>query len=448
MQKFDIFIIGTGVAGSAIANKCAQVGKRVGIVDNKPYGGTCAIRGCTPKKILVGVTNAVESSRNLLGKGVDKAPSIVWKDLIAFKDSITDPIPANIEEKFKENRIVTFHGNPKFIAENQLRIGSETIETEKIVIATGATHRELAIPGAEHALSSDDFFDMKQIPKSLLFIGGGYIAFEFAHIAARSGAKVTIIDIEATSLPHFDNDIVKHLVDATKDLGVEFVMNTKVAEIKKSRNSYTVVGESHGKKKGFECDVVFNTSGRVPSLKGLDLEKGNVSYSNKGIEVNEFMQSVSNSHVYAAGDNTATDGLPLTPFASMEAYAVIQNILKGNIKKSDFSIRPTAVFTLPTLAMVGMTEEEAREKKLNVRVNYKSVPNWFTAKHLGVKTYAFKVIIDNDSDLILGAHIIGPNSEETINLFVVAMKAQMTTKEIKSIPLVFPTASTDIGRMI
>lgn len=448
MQKFDIFIIGTGVAGSAIANKCAQAGKRVGIVDNKPYGGTCAIRGCTPKKILVGVTNAVESSRNLLGKGVDKAPSIVWKDLIAFKDSITDPIPANIEEKFKENRIVTFHGNPKFIAENQLRIGSETIETEKIVIATGATHRELAIPGAEHALSSDDFFDMKQIPKSLLFIGGGYIAFEFAHIAARSGAKVTIIDIEATSLPHFDNDIVKHLVDATKDLGVEFVMNTKVAEIKKSRNSYTVVGESHGKKKGFECDVVFNTSGRVPSLKGLDLEKGNVSYSNKGIEVNEFMQSVSNSHVYAAGDNTATDGLPLTPFASMEAYAVIQNILKGNNKKSDFSIRPTAVFTLPTLAMVGMTEEEAREKKLNVRVNYKSVPNWFTAKHLGVKTYVFKVIIDNDSDLILGAHIIGPNSEETINLFVVAMKAQMTTKEIKSIPLVFPTASTDIGRMI
>ncbi len=448
MQKFDVFIIGTGVAGSAIANRCAQAGKRVGIVDNKSYGGTCALSGCTPKKILVGVTDAVEASRNLLGKGIDRAPSIVWKDLIAFKDTITDPIPTNTEGNFKENGITTFHGELKFIAENQLKVGNDTIEAEKIVIATGATHRELSIPGTKHALSSDDFFDLKELPENILFIGGGYIAFEFAHIAARSGAKVTIMDMEDTSLPHFDKDIVKHLVDATKELGVEFVMNTKVAEVKKNGNSYTVIGESEGKKKQFECDDVFNTSGRVPAVKGLDLEKGNVSYSEKGIEVNEYMQSVSNKHVYAAGDNTATDGLPLTPFASMEAYIVIKNILNGNKKKPDYSVRPTAVYTLPTLAMVGMTEEEARKRKLNIKVNYQSVPDWFTAKHLGVKTYAYKVILDKDSDLILGAHIIGPNSEDTINLFAVAMKAGMTTKELKTIPLAFPSASSDIGRMI
>ena len=126
MQKFDVFIIGTGVAGSAIANKCAQAGKKVGIVDNKSYGGTCALVGCTPKKILVGVTEAVEMGRNLEGKGVDKAPLIVWKDLIDFKDSFTDPIPANVEKNFKENGITTFHDEPKFIAENQLKIGNDS----------------------------------------------------------------------------------------------------------------------------------------------------------------------------------------------------------------------------------------------------------------------------------------------------------------------------------
>ena len=448
MQKFDVFIIGTGVAGTIIANKCAQAGLKTGIVDNRNYGGTCGLHGCIPKKILVGATNAVEYSRNLEGKGVGKAPSIVWKDLIAFKNSFTDPIPVNKEKSFKDNGISTYHGDAKFIAENQLKIGDEAIEAKKIVIATGATPRQLDILGAEHALSSDDFLDMKELPKTILFIGGGYIAFEFAHIAARSGAKVTIMDMGSSSLPHFDKDIVQHLVDATKELGVELVMNTKVAEVKKDGDSFIVVGDNDGSKKQFESDVVFNTSGRVPAILGLDLDRANVTYSKKGIEVNEFMQSTTNPHVYAAGDNTATDGLPLTPFATMEGHIVTANILDGNKKKPDYGVRPTAVYTLPTLAMVGMTEEQAKEKKLNVKVNYASVPEWYAAKHLGESTYAFKVIIDKKSNLILGAHIIGPNAEETINVFAVAMQAGMKAEDVKIIPFTFPSASSDIAKMI
>ena len=448
MQKFDVFVIGTGVAGTGIANKCAQAGKKVGIVDNKEYGGTCGLHGCIPKKILVGVTDAFQKSINLSGKGIDKAPSINWKELIDFKNTFTDPIPENKESNFKENGVTTFHGEPVFIAENQLKIGEETIEAKKIVIATGATPRELEIPGADLVLSSDDFLKMKELPKSILFIGGGYIAFEFAHIAARSGAKVTIMDMEDTSLPHFDNDIVKHLVEATKDLDIELVMSTKVSEIKKDGDIFIVVGDKDGNKKEFQSDAVFNTSGRVPAINGLDLEKGNVFFSKKGIEVNKFMQSISNPHVYAAGDNTATKGLPLTPFASMEAHVVTRNILKGNKKKPDYGVRPTAVYTLPTLAMVGMTEAEALKKKLNIKVNYKSVPEWYVAKHLGEKTYAFKVIIDKESNLILGAHIIGPNAEETINVFAVAMQAGMKAKDLKGIPFAFPSASYDVAKMV
>lgn len=448
MKKFDVFIIGTGVAGTIIANKCAQNGLKTGIVDNRDYGGTCGLHGCIPKKILVGATEAVASSRNLEGKGISKAPSIKWKELIDFKNSFTDPIPENKEANFKENGISTYHGNPKFIAENQLKIDDDIIEAKKIVIATGATPRVLGIPGEEHALSSDDFLEMEELPKSILFIGGGYIAFEFAHIAARSGAKVTILDMASTSLPHFDKEIVEHLVDATKELGIELVMNTKVAEIKKNGDSFIVVGDNDGKKNEFKSDTVFNTSGRVPAIHNLDLGKANVRYSDNGIEVSNFMQSISNSHVYAAGDNTATDGLPLTPFATMEGHIVAANILVGNKKKPDYGVRPTVVYTLPALAMVGMTEEQAQKKKLDITVNYASVPNWYAAKHLGEKTYAFKVIIDKKNDLILGAHIIGPNAEETINVFAVAMQAGMQAKDLKTIPFTFPSASSDIAKMV
>ncbi|MFA7066455.1 MAG: NAD(P)/FAD-dependent oxidoreductase [Dysgonamonadaceae bacterium] len=448
MKKFDVFIIGTGVAGTIIANKCAQNGLKTGIVDNRDYGGTCGLHGCVPKKILVGATEAVASSRNLEGKGISKAPSIKWKELIDFKNSFTDPIPENKEANFKENGISTYHGNPKFVAENQLKIDDEIIEAKKIVIATGAIPRVLGIPGEEHALSSDDFLEMEKLPKSILFIGGGYIAFEFAHIAARSGAKVTILDMASTSLPHFDKEIVEHLVDATKELGIELVMNTKVAGIKKNGDSFIVVGDNDGKKNEFKSDTVFNTSGRVPAIHNLDLGKANVRYSDNGIEVSNFMQSISNSHVYAAGDNTATDGLPLTPFATMEGHIVAANILVGNKKKPDYGVRPTVVYTLPALAMVGMTEEQAQKKKLDITVNYASVPNWYAAKHLGEKTYAFKVIIDKKNDLILGAHIIGPNAEETINVFAVAMQAGMQAKDLKTIPFTFPSASSDIVKMV
>ncbi|MDD4247474.1 MAG: NAD(P)/FAD-dependent oxidoreductase [Dysgonamonadaceae bacterium] len=448
MKKFDVFIIGTGVAGTIIANKCAQNGLKTGIVDNRDYGGTCGLHGCVPKKILVGATEAVASSRNLEGKGISKAPSIKWKELIDFKNSFTDPIPKNKEKNFKKNGISTYHGNPKFVAENQLKIDDDIIEAKKIVIATGAIPRVLGIPGEEHALSSDDFLEMEKLPKSILFIGGGYIAFEFAHIAARSGAKVTILDMASTSLPHFDKEIVEHLVDATKELGIELVMNTKVAGIKKNGDSFIVVGDNDGKKNEFKSDTVFNTSGRVPAIHNLDLGKANVRYSDNGIEVSNFMQSISNSHVYAAGDNTATDGLPLTPFATMEGHIVAANILVGNKKKPDYGVRPTVVYTLPALAMVGMTEEQAQKKKLDITVNYASVPNWYAAKHLGEKTYAFKVIIDKKNDLILGAHIIGPNAEETINVFAVAMQAGMQAKDLKTIPFTFPSASSDIVKMV
>lgn len=448
MKKYELFIIGTGVAGGAIANKFAGSGLKIGIVDDKDFGGTCGLRGCIPKKVLVNATHVVTSAENLLEKGISNAPTIIWKDLIAFMDTFTEPIPLNKEKDLKEKGIDIYHGKAIFISKNQLKIGDEIIEAEKIVIATGATPLQLTIPGAELALNSDDFFLLKDLPKSILFVGGGYIALEFSHIAARCGSKVTIIDMSQAPLPNFDQDLVPYLVDATEALGIELIMSTKLVEIRKNGKSFTVIADQDGQQLELHADAIFNTAGRVPAIADLNLEQANINYTKKGVEVNEYLQSVSNKHIYAAGDNTDSEGLPLTPFASMEGHIVASNIMEGNHKKPDYSVRPTVIFTLPPLSMVGLTEKQAVEKKLNIRCNFESVPHWYSAKHRGEDTYAYKVIIDNDTDLILGAHIIGPNADESINIFALAIKTGMKSNDLKKMPFIFPSSSSDITKML
>ncbi len=448
MKKFDVFVIGTGIAGTAIANACAQNNLKVGITDDRLYGGTCALRGCVPKKVMFGVTEVIESASRLMGKGIEKIPAINWDSLMFFKNSFVEPKPKNKEQNFKENGIETFHGGAKFISENQLKIDDEIIEAKKIVIATGAKPRNLNIPGREFAIISDDFLEMESLPKSMLFIGGGYIAFEFAHIAARCGVKVTIVNKGSNVLNNFEQEIVQHLVEATKELGIEMVGETEVTEIQKNEKGFTVVGQRKGKTLKFNTEMVINSSGRIPNINELDLEKGNVKFSKKGIEVNEFLQSVTNPNVYAAGDVSASKGLPLTPLATKEAKIVVDNIHKGNNKKADYSVMPTVVFTIPTMAAVGLTEKQAKDKKLDFDVSSQSVPEWFSAKQVNAKRYAFKIIIEKQTEKILGAHLIGPNAEETINLFALAIKTGIPSSELANIPFAFPTSGADISSML
>jgi glutathione reductase (NADPH) len=448
MRTFDVFVIGTGVSGTAIANACAQSGLKVGITDDRVYGGTCALRGCVPKKVLFGATEVVESASRLLGNGIEKIPAINWDSLMVFKNSFVGPKPKNKEQNFKENGIETFHGGAKFISGNQLKIDDEIIEASKIVIATGAKPRDLNIPGSGLAITSDDFLELKNLPKTMLFIGGGYIAFEFAHIAARCGVKVTIVNNGPNVLHNFETEIVQHLVEATEEMGVEIVTETEVTEIQKNDAGFTVVGQQKGETAKFKTALVVNSSGRVPNIEELDLEKGNVKFSEKGVEVNEYLQSVSNPNVYAAGDVSATKGLPLTPLATAEAKTVISNILHGNKQKVDYSVMPTVVFTLPALAAVGLTEQQALYNKLSFEAHYNSVPEWFSAKQKNAKYYAYKIIVEKNSRKILGAHLLGAHAEETINLFALAIKTGITVDELASIPFAFPTSGADVPSML
>lgn len=448
MKKYDVFVIGSGMAGINVANKCASKGFRVGITDELPYGGTCALRGCDPKKIMLGPTEAKKFADNLYEKQISEIPAIYWKEARRFKQDFVDNMPPKIEKGFKKNGIDTFHESAKFISETQLQVGNQTIEAGKVIIATGAKPIELKIPGEEYALSSTDFLNFKSLPSSLLFIGGGYIAFEFAHMAARFGSEVTIIHRGKRPLENFDPFIVDQLTEATQKLNIKIVLNTSVAAIEEVNGAFQVTAQGESGESKWEAAQVINSAGRPPAIFDLDLHKANIAFGKKGVEVNEYLQSTTNPNIYAAGDAADTDGIPLTPVAVMEGHIVASNVLKGNTRKPEYTGIPTVVFTLPTMASVGLSEEEATKKGLSFKVKKERVPDWFTAKRINEKTYAYKTLIEKETGKILGAHLIGPHAEEVINLFSLAIKAGFTSKDLKTMILSYPSSSSDVVYMV
>ena len=357
-------------------------------------------------------------------------------------------MPPKIEKGYKRNGIDTFHSSAKFLSANTLEVGNNQIKAKKIVVASGSKPRVLEFEGGHFAQSSTDFLNLEELPKTLLFIGGGYIAFEFAHIAARCGVEVTIVHRGKSPLENFEQDIVKHLVTATKKLGINLILETEVTAIEKVDKRYRVMGKSLGKTEYFEAEAVFNSAGRPPAIFDLNLDKANIAFTKKGISVNKYLQSISNPIIYAAGDAADSNGLPLTPIAVLEGHTAASNIIKGNHKEISYPPMPTVVFTLPTMAAVGYTESEAKEKNYNVRVNYKEVGDWFNARRLKVAEYAFKTIVDEDTQTILGAHLIGPHTEETINLFAMAIKTKMKISDIRTMIFSYPTLASDIPHML
>lgn len=447
MKKFDLLVIGSGMAGMTIANKCGKKGLKTAITDSRPYGGTCALRGCDPKKILLGAAEIIDRMHKMKNIGLTGHLRIDWSDLIKYKDDFVARMPVSLEKGYKKMGVSMFHGAAQFKAPDTVRVGDEVLKANKIVISTGARPLILDIPGGDIPIDSSGFLDLAELPKNITFIGGGYIAMEFAHLAARAGSKVTIFHRGKTILENFEPEIVTYLINATEALGVDIHVGSEVLAVENEGVKYSVTAKKNGIKKKFSADLVVNAAGRTPELDGLNLEKAEVAYSSKGIEVNDFLQSVSNPNVYAAGDAAASSGLNLTPVAVMEGHAVAANILRGNSKSPDYTEMPTAVFTLPTLAAVGLTESEVKNEGIEYQVKTASAANWYNAKRINESTYAYKILSDKDG-YILGAHLIGPHAEETINLFAMAIKAKMKTKDIRNMIYAYPSMGSDIGSMV
>src|SRR5699024_3227526 len=260
IEEFDVFVIGTGRSGRDVAKACAKAGKRVAIADNREYGGVCANRGCDPKKVLVGFAELLDRSENLDGKGIAKQPEINWADLQKFKTTFTDAVPFVNERKLKENDVVLYHQSPRFLDEQTLSVEGKTVKAKKIVIASGQKHKPLYFEGSQHLLTSDDFLELKELPNSMVFIGGGYIGMELAHVAARCGVEVTIIHPHKRPLNNFDPDMVDFLVKASENIGVNFKFNARANKIEKTDSGFKVFAKQGKKTISVKADRVFNSA--------------------------------------------------------------------------------------------------------------------------------------------------------------------------------------------
>jgi glutathione reductase (NADPH) len=446
VTQFDVVVLGVGMAGLSAAHRLAAAGKRVAVVDSRPYGGTCALRGCDPKKVLVGAAELVDWQRRMHGHGVSGELRIDWKELMAFKRTFTESTPANLERGLENAGVETLHGRTAFRAENRLEVDGAMIESERFLIATGAKPRELEIPGAELAVTSADFLELEELPRQVLFIGGGYVSFEFAHIAARAGAEVTILDRNERPLRAFDPDMVSELVTASEELGIELRFETEVTEIA-AEGSERVVHTGGGD--AFRVDLVVHGAGRVPEIGDLELAAAGVEHDEqRGVHVSEHLQSVSNPRVYAAGDAAATDGWPLTPVAVHEGLIAASNILKGNRRTANYVGTPSVVFTMPALARVGLTEAEAEEQRRSFRVERGDMSGWYTARRTREEHAAYKVLIDEETDAILGAHLLGAHAGEVIDMFALAVRHGLTARDVKTSILVHPAAASDVAYML
>ena len=448
-RKFDLVVIGTGSAASTAASQCRAAGWSVAVVDCRPFGGTCALRGCDPKKVLVGAAAVIDWVRRMDGKGIQRGNArIEWSELMRFKRTFTDPVPVEKEKSFAEAGIATFHGVAHFTGTTELEVGDELLEGRRILVAAGAKPQKLNIPGEQYLTTSEQFLELDSLPKRIVFVGGGYISFEFAHVAVRCGAEVVILHRAERPLERFDPDLVDQLVRKTRRLGVDVQLRSEVKAIEKRDHDFCVSASTEGDKREFQADMVVHGAGRVADIDDLNLSAAGVEAERRGVKANEYLQSVSNPAVYAAGDAAASGLPPLTPVAVYEGMIAASSLLKGNSRKVGQPPVPSVVFTEPPLAAVGMSERAAQERDLRIRVHREETSSWYSSRRVAEDCSGFKVLIEEGTGRVLGAHVLGPEADELINVFALAIQSGATTDALQQTIFAYPTLGSDLTSML
>ncbi len=444
-NAFDLVVIGTGTAGSVAASKCRSAGWSVAVVDSRPFGGTCVLRGCDPKKVLVGAAEVVDWARRMKGRGIATAPRIEWAELMRFKRTFVEPVPAMKERGFADAGIATFHGRARFVSPTALQVSDTTITGRHVLIASGAIPAPLGVPGEEHLIDSTRFLELEALPRRLVFVGGGYISFEFGHVAVRAGAEVSIVHRGARPLERFDPDLVARLLEATRAAGIDVHLDSAVHRIERTPSGARILTSTG---RTIEADLAVHGAGRAPEIDELDLEAAGIERNRYGVAVNEYLQSVSNPAVYAAGDAAGTGAPKLTPVSSMDGHVAASNMLKGNHRRPDYTEVPSVVFTVPPLASVGLLEDTANERALEFDVHHEDTSSWYSARRVAATHSAFKTLVEKGTGRILGAHVLGFDAVEAINLFALAMRTKMTAADLKQTIFAYPSGASDLSYMV
>ncbi len=447
-KQFDVLVLGSGNAGMAAAGALRAAGKSVAMVESWDVGGTCPLRGCVPKKVLVAAAQVLHQIERAPVHHIEVGPAkLDWTKLIERTRGFVEGVPEAFAKSLEGRGIELIKGRASFVAPAAVEVDGRRIEAGKIVIATGSKPRPLSIPGAEHLITSEEILERREQPDSLIFIGGGVVALEFSHVYTRAGTKVTILEALPRLLPRMDADAVARVHEESARIGIDILTDVTVQEVVSTDDGLAVRFSHGGQTKTLTAQVVANGAGRIPDLEGLDLAAGGIEHEGTRIVVDEHLASVSNPRVYVAGD-ALWSSAQLSPVASYEGRIVAQNILSDEQTAPDYGPIPANVFTVPALASVGLSEAEATEKGLDFAVKANDLGAWrSSATHAESVAYS-KVLIETGTGRILGAHLVGHGGEETIHLFALAMKHGLAAEALSDMVYAYPTFASDIKHML
>ena len=447
-ERFDVVILGGGNAGIGVTGPVRRAGMSVAMIESHDLGGTCPNRGCTPKKVLVAAGHALhEIERAAIHHISVGKPKLDWSALIDREKDLIKDIPANLARSMARRDVEVIKGHAAFAGPNAIRVGDHRLEAKHIVIATGSMPRRLPIPGAEHMITSDEMLSERELPGSVIFVGGGVISLEFGHVYARAGADVTILEALPQLLPAMDVDAVARIQTESERIGIRVKTGVSVKRIEPANNRLRVVFTRQGTEHVAEADRVINGAGRVANVDTLDLAAGRVEHGNGRVAVDCYLRSTSNPAVYVCGD-----ALPispqLSPIATYEGDIVGRNIVEGPKYSPDYASMATSVYTVPALAAVGLTEAAANQRGLAIKVHSNDMHDWFSARTYAETVAWSKIIVDQTTDRILGAHFVGHAGEELVNIFGLAMRFDITATQVKDYVYAYPTFSSDIKHML
>ncbi len=442
---FDLFVIGAGSGGVRAARFAAGFGAKVAVAESRYLGGTCVNVGCVPKKLLVYGAHFAEDFEQSQGFGWSLGEAqFDWATLIANKDREIQRLNGIYRNLLVNSGVSLYEGHAKLVGPHEVEINGQRFSAEHILIATGGWPQIPEIPGREHAISSNEAFYLKSLPKRVLVVGGGYIAVEFAGIFHGLGAQTTLVYRGEMFLRGFDGAVRKHLHEELSKRGMDLQFNADIVRIDKQPDGSLKATLKDGRE--LLADCVFYATGRRPMLDNLGLENTAVKLDKRGfIEVDEQYQSNEPS-ILAIGD--VIGRVQLTPVALAEGMAVARRLFKPEqYRPVDYQMIPTAVFSLPNIGTVGLSEEQAREAGHKVQI----FESRFRAMKLTLtdcqERTLMKLVVDADTDKVLGCHMVGPEAGEIIQGLAIALKAGATKRDFDETIGVHPAAAEEFVTM-
>lgn len=452
MSWYDVIIIGTGTAGQTAGYALQSHGLKIAVVEqsDKP-GGTCALAGCQAKKWFYEGMETAARAQHLVNKGVEQLPRISWKKLLEEKNRFTNSIPKSTLNGFAKAGIDVLEGQAGFVDTKTIDVDGDKYTANNFIIASGAKPLQLPFAGSEHMITSEQFLELAELPQRIVFVGGGFISFEFAHFVARlntaENRQTTILEVAERPLGPFDEDMVEQLIIASEMDDIDILTEVKIEQIEQTADGYIVHLSDD---ETLEADLVVNGAGRQADIDELGLDDIGIEYSRRGITVDKQMQTNA-SNIYAIGDCAAT--IQLARVADYEAQIAAQNILNGKADNAlpliDYHTVPSVLFSYPQYGMVGQTEQALKAAGTEYVKSEAYDLGWPSYRRIGMEHAAYKILASPDGQL-LGAHFLSDQAAGMVNSIRLAMLNGISVEKLyrQSLMAPYPTRQSDMTYML